>query len=103
MRNFVLWPILIGLGIVGTALSLLIIPISLNPILFGIIILVFGFGIFHAHHTDQNIIRLPKVIKQKGYFGLTLVFIGFTLSWIIAWFGFLCYLRYSTYLFTTYL
>ena len=72
-------------------------------IIFGILLLLLGFGILHTHQTDQNIIRIPKVIKQKAYFGLTLLFIGFTLAWILAWFAFLCYFRYSTHLFTIYL
>ncbi len=103
MQKIIFWSILIGLGIIGTALSLLVIPISFIPIVFGIIMLVLGIGIFHAHQSDHNSIRFLKPIKQKRYFGLTLVFIGFTLAWIIAWFVFLCYFRYSTYLFATYL
>jgi len=99
--NFVVY--FVGLGIIGTGLSLLVIPISPIPIVLGIMLLVTGFGIFRTHQTDQNIIKIPKVIKQKGYFGLTLVFTGFTLSWMMAWFVFLRYFRYSTYLFTIYL
>ena len=103
MQRIIFWSILIVIGIIGTGISLLLIPISPIYIVLGIMLLLFGHAVLYIHQTDHNIIKIPKIIKQKAYFGFALIFSGFTLSWILAWFTFLCYFRYSTYLFTIYL
>jgi hypothetical protein len=108
-----LWTILVAMGIIGSVLSLLIIPLSLITIVFGIPILVCGIYFVHGIHYGLNNDKIKnlhgvKSVSKMHYLsnhnvGLALIFSGFVFSWVFNWFVLLCYFRYSNYLFAIYL
>jgi len=109
-KTISLWLIIVGIGIIGTLISLSIIPISLIPLLIGLITAIFGFLIYNQIRRNKcqrkNVLAkdiMMVKIKNNNYLAYSLIFIGFTLAWIFAWFLFLCYFRYSTYMITIYL
>ena len=102
-KNMALWLLLIVLGIIGTIISMLVIPISPIPIVLGLLSLVTGIIMHYSLLNMKTNFSTEDSKTQNNYFGFALIFIGFTLAWLIAWFIFVCYFRYSTYMFTIYL
>lgn len=98
IRMMIEWPILIGIGIVGSVFSLQRIPFSPASNLVGVIFLAIGF-IFHelshrvhrqAHQQSEKIEKLVtegiySKIRHPGYLGLILMYFGFAFSWGILW------------------
>ena len=92
-NKIIMWSILVVIGIIGTIVSSQIIPITPILIILGAIIAILGFIIYESYQG----------VSYQTYASLTLLFIGFTFAWMILWFLFLCYFRYSTYMLTVYL
>ena len=89
------WLILVGLGIIGTILSLMMVPNSAIYLSLGLLTILPGLFIFHQRSALDH-------LDHKS-FGLSLIFLGFVLAWAIAWFVMLCYFRYTNFLFAIYL
>ena len=115
-KSIILWVMIFGIGVIGTFVSLQIIPIYPIFIVLGLLLTIFGFIVHNSikKATDQSngtrIQASKKVplnsrfrIKNNSSFAYLLIFIGFMLAWMIAWFVLLCYFRYSTYMLTVYL
>ena len=92
------WPILIGIGIVGTVFSFSTIPFYPATNIFGFILLIIGFvthGLSHkvhkqAHEQIEKIWEIVTTgiyskIRHPGYLGLILLYFGFALAWGIVW------------------
>jgi hypothetical protein len=96
-RKIINWWILLILGIIGSGLSLLMIPGS--PILFimGFILFLMGLYVFHNAPFD------PYKIKQKHLVGFSLIFTGFLFAWLFVWLVSIYYFRFSNSLFAIYL
>lgn len=98
IRMIIEWPILIGIGVVGSVFSLPRIPFSPASNLVGVIFLVIGF-IFHglshrvhrqAHQQSEKIEKLVtegiySKIRHPSYLGLILIYFGLAFSWGILW------------------
>jgi hypothetical protein len=110
------WSIMIVLGIIGSGVSLLIIPLSFIPIIIGVTLFLTGLLIIHYTMKDlkfkkkqmKNSITTYNTscisdLKNHCYIGLTLIFSGFILAWVFSWFMVICYFRYSSFMFAVYL
>jgi hypothetical protein len=115
-KSIVLWVTLLGIGIIGTFVSLQMIPIYPIFIVLVLILTLYGFIVhesFKKCNEQNNGTRIEVTkkasvnsrtrIKDNSSLAYLLIFIGFTLAWMIAWFVLLCYFRYSTYMLTVYL
>ena len=98
VKTISMWLVLGVLGIIGTWISMSIIQLSLIPIIIGLGTAILGIIIYESIHNN-SLTTIPK----KDYLAYSLIFIGFTFAWMIAWIIFLCYFRHSTYMYTIYL
>jgi protein-S-isoprenylcysteine O-methyltransferase Ste14 len=98
IRMTIEWPILIGVGIIGTVFSLQRIPFSPISNIVGIVLLLMGLIIHEyshkihkqAHQKSEKIEKLITEsiysnIRHPLYLGLILMYIGFAFSWGIVW------------------
>ena len=98
VRMAIEWPILIGVGIVGTIFSPQRIPFSPISNIVGIGLLAMGLVIHEsshrvhkqAHQQSERIERLVteglySKIRHPLYLGLILIYFGFAFAWGIIW------------------
>lgn len=98
LRMMIEWPILIGVGIVGTISSQFMIPFYPITNIFGIVILSIGFIIHGSSHkihkrAHEQAEKIEKIvtsgiyskIRHPGYLGLILIYWGFAVSWGMIW------------------
>jgi len=98
IRMVIEWPILIGVGIIGTVFSLQRIPFSPISNIIGFILLLIGLIIHEyshkihkqAHQESEKIEKLVthsiySKIRHPLYLGLILMHFGFAFLWGIVW------------------
>jgi protein-S-isoprenylcysteine O-methyltransferase Ste14 len=98
IRMVIEWPILIGVGTIGTILSSQRIPFSPISNIVGIVLLVAGLIIHEsshrvhkqAHQQSEEIQKLAtggiySKVRHPGYLGLILMYFGLAFSWGVVW------------------
>lgn len=98
IRMLIEWPILIGIGIIGTLFSLQKIPFSPISNIVGVVLFLIGLIIHEyshkihkqAHQESEKIEKLVtegiySKIRHPLYLGLILMYFGFAFSWGIVW------------------